>query len=60
MSIKLFELGGGEVNALLHGSLEELGRYNYGYQQVYGKAFSHYGLTDVFCRIEKKRGFSLI
>ena len=54
IGIKLFELGGGEVKALLHGILEELGRYNYGYQQVYGKAFSHYGLADVFRRIEKK------
>lgn len=54
MGIKLFELGGGEVKALLQGSLEELGRFNYGYQQVYGKAFFHYGLADVFRRIEKK------
>ncbi len=48
IGIKLFELGGGEVKALLQGDLEELGRYNYGYQQVYGKAFSHYGLADIF------------
>ncbi len=54
IGIKLFELGGGELKALLQGSLEELGRYNYGYQQLYGKAFSHYGLADVFRRIEKK------
>lgn len=54
IGIKLFELGGGEVKALLQGNLEELGRFNYGYQQVYGKAFSHYGLADVFRRIEKK------
>jgi transposase len=54
IGIKLFELGGGEVKALLKGSLEELGRYNYGYQQVYGKAFSHYGLADIFRRVGKK------
>jgi hypothetical protein len=36
IGIKLFELGGGEVKALLQGDLEELGRYNYGYQQIYG------------------------
>jgi hypothetical protein len=54
IGIKLFELGGGEVKALLQGNLEEIGRYNYGYQQVYGKALQHYGLHDVFRRIEKK------
>lgn len=54
MGIKLFELGGGEIKALLQGPLEEIGRYNYGYQQIYGKALQHYGLSDVFRRIEKK------
>ena len=53
MGIKLFELGGGEVKALLQGDIEEIGRYNYGYQQVYGKALQHYGLHNVFRRIEK-------
>lgn len=54
IGIKLFELGGGEVKALLQGELQEIGRYNYGYQQIYGKALQHYGLHDVFRRIEKK------
>lgn len=54
IGIKLFELGGGEVKGLLHGELEELGRFNYGYQQVYGKALQHYGLDDVFRRVAKK------
>src|SRR5215210_3194647 len=54
IGIRLFELGGGEVKALLQGELEELGRFNYGYQQVYGKALQHYGLADIFRRIEKK------
>ena len=54
IGIKLFELGGGEVKALLQGDLQEMGRYNYGYQQIYGKALAHYGLQDVFRRIEKK------
>jgi hypothetical protein len=52
--IKLFELGGGEVKALLQGDPEELGRYNYSYQQIVGKALEHYGLAAVFRRIEKK------
>jgi len=55
IGIKLFELGGGEVKALLQGELEESGRFNYGYQQVYGKALLHYGLVDIFRRIEKKK-----
>ena len=54
IGIRLFELGGGEVKALLEGELEELGRYNYGYQQVFGKALQHFGLPDVLRRIEKK------
>lgn len=54
IGIRLFELGGGEVKALLQGELEETGRFNYGYQQVYGKALQHYGLTDIFRRIEKR------
>lgn len=54
IGIKFFELGGGEVKNLLSGSVEELGRYNYGYQQVFGKALAHYGLADVLRRIERK------
>ncbi len=54
IGIKLFELGGGEVKALLQGELEELGRFNYGYQQIFGKALQHYGLANIFRRIEKK------
>ena len=54
MGIKLFELGGGEVKALLQGELEEIGRFNYGYQQIFGRAMNHYGLWDVFRRIERK------
>ena len=54
IGIKLFELGGGEIKTLLSGTLIELGRYNYGYQQIYGKAINNYGLNDIFRRIEKK------
>ena len=54
IGVKLFELGGGDVKALFQGDLEELGRYNYGYQQIYGRALEHYGLATVLHRIEKK------
>ncbi|MEM9548405.1 MAG: IS1634 family transposase [Bacteroidota bacterium] len=61
MGIKLFELGGGEVKSFLKGDLVELGRYNYGYQQVYGKALHHYGFKEVFGRLQRtsKITFSL-
>lgn len=58
IGIKLFELGGGQVKALLDGSLEELGRFNYGYRQVYFKAFCHYGLNVVMDRIARKHKLS--
>lgn len=53
MGIKLYELGGGQVIDLLSGTTEELGRFNYGYQQIYGKVIRHYGLDDVFRRIQR-------
>lgn len=54
MGIKLYELGGGEVKALLEGTIEELARYNYGYVQVYGKAIRHYGLDVLLNRLNRK------
>lgn len=54
MGIKLYELGGGEVKALLEGTIEELARYNYGYVQVYGKAMRHYGLDALMNRLGRK------
>ena len=52
--IKFYELGGGEIKNLFTGQVSELGRFNYGYQLVYGKAISHYGLKDLFTRIAKR------
>lgn len=54
IGIKLFELSGGEIKALLTGDLQELGRYNYGYQHIYKKVLQHYGLPDLFGRIARK------
>lgn len=53
IGIKLYELGGGEIKALLDGNVEELARYNYGYMQVFGKAMHHYGLDVVINRIRR-------
>jgi transposase len=54
MGIKLFGLGGGKVEGLLTGDIMELGRYNYGYQQVYGYAMRHYGLESLLHSIGRK------
>ena len=54
IGIKLLELGGGELKGLLQGDFLELGRYNYGYQQVFGYALEHYGLRSLFTRLQKK------
>lgn len=54
IGIGLYELGGGNIKGLLNGNLEELGRFNYGYSQVYGKALRYYGLDTLFNRIARK------
>ena len=54
IGVKLFELGGGELKGLLEGDLQELGRFNYGYQKVYGYLLEHFGLKHLFERLGKK------
>jgi len=54
IGIRLYELGGGDVKALLEGSTEEVGRYNYGYYQIYRKAFQYYELDHLMRRIAKR------
>src|SRR5690554_2875084 len=54
IGIKLYELGGGELKSFLKGEINELGRYNYGYQQVYSKAMEYHGLKQVINRINRK------
>jgi transposase len=54
IGIKLYELGGGEVKALLSDDLKEIGRYNYGYQYVYSNVLKAYKLDEVFKRITKR------
>ena len=51
---KFFELGGGDPRELLDGSIEELGRYNYGYYQLFSKIFRHYGLDRVLKNVALK------
>ena len=58
IGLRLYQLGGGDIKALLDGTIEELGRFNYGYAQVYGKAFKHYGLEVLLQRIARKHKLS--
>lgn len=58
MGKKLFELGGGDLKDLLGIETEEEGRYNYGYHQVYGKLFKHYGLDKVLHWIKSRHDLS--
>jgi transposase len=51
---KFFELGGGDPRELLEGSIEELGRFNYGYYQLFSKIFGFYKLDKALDRIAKK------
>ena len=54
MGIQLYELGGGEVKALLKGEIEEIARYNYGFKQVYSKVLQHYRLDKILEHIARK------
>jgi transposase len=58
IGLRLYELGGGEIKGLLDGDIEELGRYNYGYCQVYNKAFAYYGLDKIMNRIVRNHKLS--
>ena len=54
IGISFYELGGGNIKALLEGDTEEVGRYNYGYYQIYRKAFEYYELHHLMRRIAKR------
>ena len=54
IGIRFYELGGGNIKALLEGDTEEVGRYNYGYYQIYRKAFEYYELHHLMRRIAKR------
>lgn len=56
---RFYELGGGDPRELLKGDIEELGRYNYGYYQLFSKVFSHYSLDKLLERISKKHGLEI-
>lgn len=54
IGIRLYELGGGNIKALLEGTTQEVARYNYGYYQIYRKAFQYYELDHLMRRITKR------
>lgn len=51
---RFYELGGGDPRELLDGVVEELGRFNYGYFQLFSKVLAHYGLDKLLERIGRK------
>lgn len=50
----LYMLAGGDQSDLESPQLEELGRYNYGFYQVYHKLLEAYGLDELFNRFTRK------
>lgn len=59
---RFYELGGGDPRELLGSGIEELGRYNYGYYQLFYRLLCHYGLDKTLERIKLKNklGFDLV
>lgn len=57
IGLKFYQLAGGDIKELLGSGVTEIGRYNYGYQQVYGKALENFKLDQLFNRIQRKSKF---
>ena len=55
---RLYELGGGDLRALIGENIEELGRYNYGFYQIYSKLYCGYGLDRVMGQIVRRKKLS--
>ncbi|MEQ9285646.1 MAG: IS1634 family transposase [Cyclobacteriaceae bacterium] len=58
MGQRLYELGDGDLKDLLGGSVNEEGRFNYGFLLVYKKVIHYYGLHRIFYRITKQKKLS--
>jgi transposase len=56
--MRFYELGGADPRELLEGSIQELGRYNYGYYQLFSKVLSYYNLDGLFARVARKQHLS--
>lgn len=55
---KLYELGGGDLKQLLGITTTEKARYNYGYYQIFSKAFKNFGLDLISKNIQQKHKLS--
>lgn len=55
---RLYELGGGNLRALIGDDIEELGRYNYGFYQIYHKLYQSYGLDRILGQIAVRKQLS--
>lgn len=58
IGLRLYELGGGSLKKLLGDSVRELGRYNYGFYQLYSKILKQYGIDTILNRIESRNKIS--
>ncbi len=54
----LYELGGGNLKDLAEPELEELGRYNYGFYQIYSRILGSYGLDGLLNRFARSHKLS--
>ncbi|MCD4806344.1 MAG: hypothetical protein K8R13_01995 [Methanococcoides sp.] len=55
---KLYELGGGDLKQLLGITITEKARYNYGYYQIFSKAFKNFSLDLISKNIQQKHKLS--
>ncbi len=55
---KLYELGGGDLKQLLGITTTEKARYNYGYYQIFSKAFKNFDLDLISKNIQQKHKLS--
>lgn len=56
---KLYELGGGKLADLLCDNICELGRFNFGYFQLYSKILKYYGIDKILKKIQKKNNLEI-
>lgn len=55
IGLKLYELGGGSLKKLLGENVQELGRYNYGFYQLYSKVFDYFGISSFLNKSVNKK-----
>lgn len=51
---KFLELDGEKISNFIDKNTREIGRFNYGFYQLYSKLLKHYNLDKLLQKIEKK------